>query len=288
MLEGIIIVLFLIPIGVYYLLKFIVKGLIILILICTKRDIKPVSCANLDEVDSLDGISFEHYVAKLLQKNGYKQVRVTKASGDFGVDVIATKDKQKWVFQCKHYQSKLGVKPVQEVYGGLNKYKADVAVVITNSYFTPHAKELARDLSVILWDRDILANMIGEEAYQPTYQNQNDYTNETQNVENIPVTPNRFTRLEINQLTANVYVIGQSIPPGTYDFICVFGEGSISKYVDETTLLGANNFFQWVGSQHDYQARQCMGVVCKEGEYLHINGNVVVEIRRTQEVELDL
>ena len=116
---------------------------------------------SLSEIDSLDGLAFERFIADLLKKLEFKSITVTKASGDFGVDIIAFKDKKKWVFQCKRYKSKLSIKPIQEIYSGARKYNADIAVVVTNAYFTNCAKEFAADLSVLLWDRDILAKLIG-------------------------------------------------------------------------------------------------------------------------------
>lgn len=91
-----------------------------------------------------------------------------------------------------------------------------------------------------------------------------------------------------NQLTAGVYIIGKDISSGRYDLIWVWGDGSVQKYRDETTTLGASNYFQWIGNEHNYQQRQCIGVVCSEGEYLHIEGNVIVEIKKSKEIEIDL
>lgn len=91
-----------------------------------------------------------------------------------------------------------------------------------------------------------------------------------------------------NQLTAGVYIIGKDIPSGRYDLIWVWGEGKIEKYADETTTLGASNYFQWIGNEHKYQHRQCIGVLCSDGEHLRIDGNVVVEIKRSKEIEIDL
>ena len=89
-----------------------------------------------------------------------------------------------------------------------------------------------------------------------------------------------------NQLTAGVYIIGKDIPPGRYDLTWIWGDGSVHKYKDET--LGSSNYFQWIGNEHKYQHRQCIGVLCLEGEYLRIDGNVVVEIKRSKEIEIDL
>lgn len=115
---------------------------------------------ELSDIDGMDGWTFEYYVADLLRKNGYSGVKVTRGSGDFGVDIIAYKNNSLWAFQCKNYSSKLGVSPIQQVYSGAVKYGASISVVITNSYFTDHAKELGSSLGVLLWDRIKLAELI--------------------------------------------------------------------------------------------------------------------------------
>lgn len=115
---------------------------------------------SLDEIDAMEGHQFEHYTAAMLQFDGFEQVQVTQASGDYGVDVIAYKGGHKWAFQCKRYSKNLGLKPIQEVYAGAKRYGADKAVVFTNVYFTPNAQSLANTLHVELWGRDKLADMI--------------------------------------------------------------------------------------------------------------------------------
>lgn len=115
---------------------------------------------SLDEIDVMEGHQFEHYTAAMLQFDGFEQVQVTQASGDYGVDVIAYKGGHKWAFQCKRYSKNLGLKPIQEVYAGAKRYGADKAVVFTNVYFTPNAQSLANTLHVELWGRDKLADMI--------------------------------------------------------------------------------------------------------------------------------
>lgn len=66
----------------------------------------------------------------------------------------------KYAIQCKNYSSALGNTPVQEVSAGMEFYNCHVGVVVTNSYFTKGAKELAQKVRVILWDRDKLSEMI--------------------------------------------------------------------------------------------------------------------------------
>jgi len=111
------------------------------------------------EVDGMKGHDFERYVAELLEMSGFKKVKVTKGSGDYGVDVTAVLDKDRYAIQCKRSESKIGIKAVQEAFLGKEHYKADVAVVVTNNYFTKQAYEAA-DGKVALWDRERLGNLI--------------------------------------------------------------------------------------------------------------------------------
>jgi len=113
---------------------------------------------NLSSLDGLDGLEFEKAVSFIYNKCGYS-AEVTQASGDFGVDVIATKGKEKLAIQAKRYKGSVGVKAVQEVSSGAFYYKATKAVVITNSFYTPQAKELADKLDVDLINRKRLALM---------------------------------------------------------------------------------------------------------------------------------
>jgi restriction system protein len=111
------------------------------------------------EVDTMKGRDFEHYVADLLITNGFGKVKVTKASGDYGVDITATLAKDRYAIQCKRSESKIGIKAVQEAFLGKEHYKADVAVVVTNNYFTKQAYEAAEG-KVALWDRERLGGLI--------------------------------------------------------------------------------------------------------------------------------
>lgn len=112
-------------------------------------------------IDSLEnGWEFESYIANLLKKLGYSNVRVTSGSGDFGVDVLASKLGTRYAFQCKLYSNPVGNKAVQEVVSGKIYYKCDKAIVVTNNYFTSSAKELANATQVELWDRDKLYKLI--------------------------------------------------------------------------------------------------------------------------------
>lgn len=112
--------------------------------------------------DALEGHDFEYFCADLLRKNGYENVEVTRGSGDHGIDIFAEKDDITYAIQCKCYSSNIGNKAVQEANAGRTFYNKDIAVVLTNRYFTRAAKEEAAVLKVRLWDREKLLSLIKE------------------------------------------------------------------------------------------------------------------------------
>lgn len=110
--------------------------------------------------DYMDGHQFEYFCADVLRKNGFKNVQVTQGSGDHGIDILAEKDGITYAIQCKCYSSNIGNAAVQQAHTGKSLYRKDIAVVMTNRYFTSQAKEEAEQLGVKLWDRDKLNELI--------------------------------------------------------------------------------------------------------------------------------
>ncbi len=113
-------------------------------------------------IDGMEGHEFEYFCAELLEEHGFCEVRVTKGSGDYGVDILAEKDGISYAVQCKAYTSPVGVKAVQEAYAGRDYYDCMVGAVLTNQYFTKPAVEAARKLKILLWDRGYLDEMMSE------------------------------------------------------------------------------------------------------------------------------
>ena len=112
------------------------------------------------DIDVMEGHDFEYFCADILRKNDFSDVEVTKGSGDYGIDIIAKKDKVTYAIQCKRYNGNVGNKAVQEAFSGKAYYGCDRAVVLTNSFFTEQAKETALRTDVLLWDRNKLTGMI--------------------------------------------------------------------------------------------------------------------------------
>jgi restriction system protein len=126
-----------------------------------KRAKERLRNSRIEEIDSMDGIQFEYYLKELYLSRGYG-VEVTSASGDYGADLVLKKDGKKIVAQAKRYSKDVGIKAVQEVMGAKSYYRADEAWVVTNSFFTRAARELAQKGSVRLVDRDELIDFILE------------------------------------------------------------------------------------------------------------------------------
>lgn len=143
----------------YFIIFYLIAYLILRIYPILSK-IKRFSKAQIGTIDQMKGEEFEEYTKFLLEKVGYENVKVTKAIGDQGIDVIATKNKQKIGIQCKRYKSNVGNKAIQEAYAGIGYYSLDKAIVLTNSNFTKSAIDLANKLNVELWDRKKLIKLI--------------------------------------------------------------------------------------------------------------------------------
>lgn len=115
----------------------------------------------IEDIDLMDGYEFEKFIEELFDKMGYI-ARVTKGSGDQGLDVIAQKGNNKIGIQAKCYTSKVSNKAVQEIAGAMKFYDCNKGLVITNNYFTKSAIELAEANNIQLWDRDFLKQKIRE------------------------------------------------------------------------------------------------------------------------------
>ena len=110
------------------------------------------------EIDFMDGLEFEKYVAGLLKQRGYSHVKLTEKY-DYGVDIIAEKNGIRWGVQTKRYSGLVKMAAVQQVVAGLKKYRCDRAMVITNSTYSQQAKELARHNDCVLIGREKLLEL---------------------------------------------------------------------------------------------------------------------------------
>ena len=115
----------------------------------------------------LTGEEFEQYVALVLRDNGFREIELTRASGDQGVDILASRAGKRYAIQCKNYAGAVGNAAVQEAYAGAQFYGCDVAAVICPGTFTRAAHELAGSTGVRLWDGERLSRMMKRSGRRP-------------------------------------------------------------------------------------------------------------------------
>lgn len=118
-----------------------------------------LSNAGMSQIDTMSGLEFERYIAALLKKRGFTNVRLTERY-DWGVDIIAHKDGIRWGVQTKRSSGLVKVAAVRQVVAGLNKYGCERSMVITNGVFSTQAVEIARCNNCILINRERLQALI--------------------------------------------------------------------------------------------------------------------------------
>ncbi len=109
-------------------------------------------------VDAMTGVEFEHYVAAVLRGIGYT-VELTRATGDFGVDLIATKDGTRTAVQCKRQNRVVNGSAIQQVVAGAAVHDCAATMVVSNHRYTRAAEQLAAVHGCVLVDRTRLARM---------------------------------------------------------------------------------------------------------------------------------
>lgn len=97
----------------------------------------------------MTGLEFEKFVARSLQDAGWS-TRLTRRTGDQGLDLFAFDDEFRVAIQCKRYTDPVSNNAVQEVHAAADVLQATHAVVVTTSRYTSSASSLAATLGVIL------------------------------------------------------------------------------------------------------------------------------------------
>lgn len=122
-------------------------------------------------LDTLSGVDFEKLMGQLLERLGFR-VEMTKATGDGGVDIVATLDQPlvggRYLIQCKRYapDCPVGAAAVREFYGALTADRGAVkGILMTTSSFTAQAWEFARLLPVELIGRGRLQGLLEQNGF---------------------------------------------------------------------------------------------------------------------------
>ena len=117
---------------------------------------------NVEEIDKLLPYEFEDWLTTFLNENGFNAEH-TKYSGDFGADIIATREGIKYAISCKKYSDGLGVRAVQEIIAAMDYYDADIGWILSTApYFTSQAYDLAKTRHVKLFTKTELLEKLNE------------------------------------------------------------------------------------------------------------------------------
>lgn len=117
---------------------------------------------NLQTIKQLSWREFELMVGEAYRRNGY-QVIETPEGPDGGVDLVARKDGEKYLIQCKHWQSrKVDVKIVREMLGVLSRSGAAGGVIVTTGELTTAARSEAEGQALELIDGNGLQKLLAE------------------------------------------------------------------------------------------------------------------------------
>lgn len=112
---------------------------------------------------SISWHEFELLVGEALRRRGYA-VQETGSNGpDGGVDLIARKDGETYLVQCKQWRAvQVGVPVVRELYGAMAAEGAVGGFVVTSGTFSKPAREFASGRNLQLIDGLVLKQWIAE------------------------------------------------------------------------------------------------------------------------------
>ena len=112
----------------------------------------------------LNGITwqeFEMLVGEAYRRAGYTVSETGGGGADGGVDLVLTKEGEKFLVQCKQWKSfKVGVSTIRELYGVMAAEGAAGGFVVTSGVFTKEAKSFAEGRNIDLIDGTELTAII--------------------------------------------------------------------------------------------------------------------------------
>lgn len=130
------------------------------------RDRKLCGQLEMAAVDQMDGTQFEKYCVELLPHCGYPSARrVGHLKGHQAVDVTArTPDRTPLAVECKRWKDPVPPKVVNQLVGAITvgRYQGWAGMVISSAPATSGAKALAAQAGVIMVDRPVLKDWIGQ------------------------------------------------------------------------------------------------------------------------------
>ncbi len=110
------------------------------------------------DIDGLDGYDFEELIHHIFSRHGF-DCQLMPRSRDGGIDVIAVKNEQELLIECKHWKNNAGRPIIQKLHSAILTYKSNgnqekKGIVVCTGNFSPDAVDYAATLNGIieLWD----------------------------------------------------------------------------------------------------------------------------------------
>ncbi|WP_424922530.1 DEAD/DEAH box helicase family protein [Streptomyces sp. wa53] len=106
-----------------------------------------------------------HAVERTLWHLGFSDVRVVDGAGDGGADLLAVRDREQWVLQCKwSSRGPVGREGIDDIERARTRYRADRSVLVTNTGLNRTADSRREALASVgievgVWDGPTLAEI---------------------------------------------------------------------------------------------------------------------------------
>ena len=114
----------------------------------------------------IDGITwgeFERLIGETFRHRGYSVTETGGRRADGGVDLVLTKENERFLVQCKHWRARnVGVRVIRELRGVITADQATGGYVVTSGVFTYEARRFAESCNIELIDGDRLESLIRE------------------------------------------------------------------------------------------------------------------------------
>ena len=115
---------------------------------------------DLQGIRDLSWQDFERYVGEAYRRKGYT-VEETGPGADGGIDLIARRNGETVLVQCKHWRARrVGVRYARELFGLVKAQDTSNGVLVTAGTFTPDALAFAKQTQLDLVDGEGLVRLI--------------------------------------------------------------------------------------------------------------------------------
>jgi restriction system protein len=122
-----------------------------------------------DALNNMSWQQFEQLVSEGFRLQGYQVTDTGGGGADGGMDLVARRNGEKYLIQCKQWRAhRVGVEVVRELYGLMAAEGAAGGFVVTSGRFTEEAKRFASGRNVKLVDGPALHGLIRQaQAVRP-------------------------------------------------------------------------------------------------------------------------